>query len=154
MLIVEYLSKSYHRFLPDLAEHANLKSRFLITLNGPNSSELSAIIRDITRFTKKSVQVSTAISDKETNEGVGEIFQNAKISRDILLFSGADSLLEKRAGIRGSHDRDENFDLNDLQKNIANHNGIVILATEQKQILTSSMSSKVNVLIRFPVADK
>ena len=154
MLIVEYLSKSYHRFLPDLAGHANLKSRFLITLNGPSSSELSAIISDITRSTKKTVQVSTAILDKETTQGVAEIFQKAKINRDILLLSGADSLLEKRAGIRGSHDRDASFDLNDLQKNIANHNGIVILATDKKQILTSSMSSKVNVLIRFLGADK
>jgi hypothetical protein len=154
MLIVEYLSKSYHRFLPDLAEHASLKSRFLITLNGPSSSELSAIIGDITRFTKKSVQVSSAILDKETNEGVHELFQKAKISRDILLLSGADPLFDKRAGVRDPHNRDTSFDLNDLQKNIANHDGIVILATDNKQILTASMSSKVNVLIRFPVADK
>lgn len=154
MLIVEYLSKSYHRFLPDLAEHAKLKSRFLITLNGPSSSELSAIIRDITRFTKQSVHLSTAIFDKQTNEGVDELFQKTRISRDILLFSVSDPLFEKRAGVRDSHDRDASFDLNDFQKNIANHDGIVILATDKKQILTSSMSSKVNVLIRFPVSDK
>jgi len=154
MLIVEYLSKSYHRFLPDLAEHAKLKSRFLITLNGPSSSELSAIIGDITAFTKKSVHLSAAFVDKETNEGVAEIFNDAKTSRDILIFSGADPLFEKRAGVRSSHDRDASFDLNNLQKNIANHNGIVILATENKQTLSASMSSKVNVLIRFPDSDK
>ena len=154
MLIVEYLSKSYHRFLPDLAEHAKLKSRFLITLNGPSSSDLSAIIADITRFTKKTVYLSTAIIDKQTNEGIAELFDEAKISRDILLLSGADPLFEKRAGMRDSHDRDASFDLNNLQKNIANHNGIVILATQNKQTLSASMSSKVDVLIRFPVSDK
>ncbi|MFT6925639.1 MAG: hypothetical protein ACJAZP_001223 [Psychromonas sp.] len=154
MLIVEYLSKSYHRFLPDLAEHANLKSRFLITLNGPSSSELSAIIGDITRFTKKTVHTSTAIFDKQTNEAVTELFADAKISRDILLLSSADSLFEKRAGMRDSHDRDASFDLNHLQKNIANHNGIVILATDKKQTLSASMSSKVDVLMRFPVSVK
>jgi hypothetical protein len=154
MLIAEYQSKSYQRFLPDLAEHAKLKSRFLITLNGPSSSELNEIIQEITSFTKKNVQLSTAIFDKKTNEGVAELFAEAKISRDILIFCGADPLFEKRAGVRSSHDRNASFDLNNLHKNIANHNGIVILATEKKQALSASMSSKVDVLIRFPVAGK
>jgi len=152
MLIVEYLSRSYHRFLPDLAEHANLKSRFLITLNGPSVSELSAIEREITRFTRKSLHLSTAIFDKQSNEQVNQTFKEAKVSRDILVFSGADPLFKIRAGVKNSHEREANFDLNNLQRNIANHNGIVILVTEKKQALSASMSSKVDVLVRFPVA--
>ncbi|MGB5445018.1 MAG: hypothetical protein WBM99_05850 [Psychromonas sp.] len=151
MLIVEYLSGSYHRFLPDLADHAQLKSRFLITLNGPSAAELSAIIREITRFTKKRVHLSTAITDKQADTEVASIFKQGKISRDILMFTGADPLFEKRAGIKNSHDRDQDFDLNHFQKNIAKHDGVVILVTENKKTLSASMSSKVDVLVRFPI---
>lgn len=151
MLIVEYLSSSFHRFLPDLAEHAKLKSRFLITLNGPSATELPAVIREVTRFTKKTVYVSSAIIDKQTNKEVANIFAQAKFSRDILMFTGADPLFEKRAGVKNSHDRDLSFDLNNLHKHIAEHDGIVILVTEKKQALSASMSSKVDVLVRFPI---
>ncbi len=150
MLIVEYLSSSFHRFLPDLAEQAQLKSRFLITLNGPSDAELPAIIREITRFTKKTVYLSSAIVDKQSNQEIADIFIQAKVSRDILMFTQADPLFEQRAGIKNSHADDSSFDLNNLQKNIAKHNGIVILVTEKKQALSASMSSKVDVLVRFP----
>ncbi|WP_372880734.1 hypothetical protein [Psychromonas sp.] len=151
MLIVEYLSSSFHRFLPDLADQAQLKSRFLITLNGPSAAELPALIREITRFTKKTVHVSTAIFDKQSNQEVADIFTQAKVSRDILMFTQADPLFEQRAAVRNPHESDQSFDLNNLQKNIAKHNGIVILVTEKKQALSASMSSKVNVLVRFPI---
>ena len=150
MLIVEYQSSSFHRLLPDLADHAQLKSRFLVTLNGPSTTELPTITSEITGITKKVVHISAAITDKKTNEEVADIFKQAKFSRDILMFTGADPLFEKRAGIKNAHAQDEKFDLNNFQKNIANHNGIVILATDKKQTLSASMSSKVNVLIRFP----
>ncbi len=56
----------------------------------------------------------------------------------------------KKTAVKHAHARDTGFDLNNLFKNIAKHNGIVILSTDNKQTLSATMSTKVDVLIRFP----
>ena len=152
MLIVDYQSKSYHRFLNDMPQIADHKSRFLITFNGPSEAELTAIVADLMSYTKNVVQHSTVITDKASESVVVELFNDARQSRNSLLFESADLLFDKKTAVKKSHERDSGFDLNNLFKNIAKHNGIVILATDKKQILSASMSTKMDVLIRFPNA--
>ena len=151
MLVVDYQSKSYHRFLEDMPQIADHKTRFLVTLNGGTASELVAVVEDFTSYTSSIVQHSTVISDKASAESVDLLFKDARNSRNILLFESADLLFDKKTALKRSHERDNGFDLNNLFKNIAKHNGITILATENKQTLSASMSTKVDVLIRFPV---
>ena len=149
MLIVDYQSKSYHRFLNDMPQIANHKTRFLMTFNGANESDLAAATADLTAYTKNTVQHSTAIIDKASESSVVELFTDARTSRNILLFENSDLLFDKKTALKDSHERDSGFDLNNLFKNIAKHNGIVILATEKKQTLSASMSTKMDVVIRF-----
>lgn len=149
MLIVDYQSKSYHRFLNDMPQIANHKTRFLMTFNGANESDLAAATADLTAYTKNTVQHSTAIIDKASESSVVELFADARTSRNILLFENSDLLFDKKTALKDSHERDSGFDLNNLFKNIAKHNGIVILATEKKQTLSASMSTKMDVVIRF-----
>ncbi len=150
MLIVEYQSKSYHRFLNDMPQIASHKTRFLITFNGASTSDLTAAIADLTSYTQNTVQHSTAINDEASETSVATLFNEARSSRNILLFENADLLFDKRTAVKNSHERVSSFDLNNLFKNIAKHNGIVILAPEKTQTLSASMSTKVDVLIRFP----
>jgi len=152
MLVVDYQSKSYHRFLHDMPQVATHKTRFLITCNGGQNNELVAALEDFTGFAQQSVQRSSAIGDKMAAEEVTALFVAARISREILVFDHADILFDKKTSVKKSHERDNGFDLNNLFKNIAKHNGIVILATQQKQTLSASMSTKVDVLLRFPKA--
>jgi len=152
MLIVDYQSKSYHRFLNDMTQIADHKNRFLITLNGPSETDLTAIVADLMSYTKNVVQHSTVITDKASESVVVELFNDARQSRHSLLFESADLLFDKKTAVKKSHERDSGFDLNNLFKNIAKHNGIVMLATDKKQILSASMSTKMDVLIRFPNA--
>ena len=152
MLIVDYQSKSYHRFLNDMTQIADHKNRFLITLNGPSETDLTAIVADLMSYTKNVVQHSTVITDKASESVVVELFNDARQSRHSLLFESADLLFDKKTAVKKSHERDSGFDLNNLFKNIAKHNGIVMLATNKKQILRASMSTKMDVLIRFPNA--
>jgi hypothetical protein len=149
MLIVDYQSKSYHRFLNDMPQVVNHKTRFLITVNGADDAEISAATEDLAAITKSIIQRSTAISDKASNEQVEQLFVDARESRNILLFEQSDLLFDKKTIVKNSHQRDNGFDLNNLFKNIAKHNGMVILATDQKQTLSASMSTKMDVLIRF-----
>ena len=70
-----------------------------------------------------------------------------------MLFEKSDLLFDKKTALKKSHERDTGFDLNNLFKNIAKHNGMIILSTEKKQTLNASMSTKVDVLIRFRLND-
>lgn len=152
MLIVEYQSKSYLRFLNDMPQVADHKSRFLITFNGASEPDLLKAVTDLEAYTKNTVKHSTAINDKVSDGDVTDQFKHARENQDILLFEGADILFDKKADVKNSHERDNNFNLNNLFKNIAQHHGMVVLATEKKQTLSASMSTKVDVVIRFPTA--
>lgn len=152
MLVVDYQSKSYHRFLNDMPQIAKHKTRFLITLNGGSETELADVAQEFVSFTKCAMNNTTAITDKASEETVTALFTEARTSRDMLLFAQSDVLFDKRTAVKGSHERDSGFDLNHLFKSIAKHNGIVILSTQNKQTLSASMSTKVDVLIRFPNA--
>ncbi len=152
MLIVDYQSKSYHRFLNDIPRVANHKQRFLVTFNGGSAEDLIAVADDFSSFTKSVMQTTTAITDKASIDEVSTLFGETRNNRNILLFNNADLLFDRRTAVKNSHERDSSFDLNHLFKSIAQHNGIVILATENKQTLSASMSTKVDLLIRFPNA--
>lgn len=150
MQIIEYLSKSYEHFLNDLSVLGKRRSRFVITLNGASPSDLIAATEDIARVTGNKVLSSTAIIDKQAESYISNLFTEARESHDTLRFDNADLLFENKTALKRSHERNSGFDLNNLFKNIAKHNGIVILAPEKMQTLAASMSTKVDVLIRFP----
>lgn len=150
MLIVDYQSKSYYRFLEDMPAIAKHKKRFLVTLNGASKNDLATTSQDFVSVTTNSMQYSNAINEKASATSVATLFNDTRNNRNNLLFENADLLFDKRTALKRSHERDDNFDLNNLFKSIAKHNGIVILATENKQTLSASMSTKVDVLIRFP----
>ncbi|GLS92384.1 hypothetical protein GCM10007916_34550 [Psychromonas marina] len=152
MLVVDYQSKSYHRFLEDMTQIAKHKTRFLVTFNGPNPNELTMAEEDFLSATKNKIQHSTVVSDKGSETLVSELFSAARINRDMLLFENTDLLFDKKTEVKKSHERDSGFDINHLFKSIAKHNGVVILATQNKQTLSSTMSTKVDVLVRFPSA--
>ena len=149
MLIVDYQSKSYHRFLSDMLQIANHKTRFLITFNGVNAEQLIAAATDLASHTNNKIKQSSAINDKASEIEVAELFADARNSRDILIFESSDLLFDKKTAVKNSHERDNGFDLNNLFKNIAKHNGIVVLANNKKQTLSASMSTKMDVVIRF-----
>ena len=149
MLVVDYQSKSYHRFLEDLTQIAKHKTRFLITFNGASQSELTEAQQAFLSVTKNKIQHSMVVSDKGSEAQVSTLFSDARISRDMLLFENTDLLFDKKTEVKNSHERDSGFDINHLFKSIAKHNGVMILATENKQTLSSTMSTKVDVLVRF-----
>ena len=151
MLIVDYQSKSYHRFLEDMPQISDHKTRFLITLNGGNKNDVATVTEAFSSYTQNTVQYSTVINDKASESEVTALFSDVRSSRNILLLENADLLFDKKTAVKRAHERDNGFDLNNLFKNIAKHNGITILATDNKQTLSASMSTKVDVLVRFPI---
>ena len=150
MLIVEYQSKSYYRFLADMTQVAHHNNRFLITFNGANSDDLSSSVEDILAKTENAIQYSTIIKEQAIETEVSSLFNDVRKSRNMLLLENADILFDKRTAVKHSHERETNFNINHLFKSIAKHNGIVILSTDKMQTLSSAMSTKMDVVIRFP----
>jgi len=150
MLIVEYQSKSYYRFLADMTQIADHNNRFLITFNGANRDELSASVEDILAHTENGIQYSTAIKEQIIEPKISDLFDDVRRKRNILLFENADILFDKRTAVKHSHERESDFNINFLFKSIAKHNGIVILSTDKMQTLSAAMSTKMDVVIRFP----
>jgi len=150
MLIIEYLSKSYLRFLEDMERQASLKSRFLITFNGASAEQLTAISDDITSSANKSLLHSTLIENEVSAGDVADVFNTVSHNGEMLLLDKADPFFEDKTAVKNRYDSDAKFDLNNLLKNISKHKGLVILATKKSQTVSASMSSKIDVLIRFP----
>ena len=150
MLIIDYQSKSYFRVLEDMPLIALHKKRFLVTVNGGTVAELRAVAEDFSLHTKSTVQYSSVIKDQSPDQDVSDLFTAARSNRNVLLFQNSDLLFDRKATLKNSHEREAIFNINNLFKNIAKHNGIVLLATDEKQTLSASMSTKVDVLIRFP----
>ncbi|WP_435237309.1 AAA family ATPase [Psychromonas sp. PT13] len=150
MLVVEYQSKSYYRFLEDITQIADHKNRFLITFNAANAVDLQAAVRELIANTDNDCLFSTAIKQQMQDAGVSDLFAEVRSNRNMLLFQHADILFDKRTAVKNGHERETEFNINHLFKNIAKHNGIVILATDKMQTLSSAMSTKMDVVIRFP----
>lgn len=150
MIIVDYLSKSYQRVLQDIPHFVNHPKRFLITLNGPTGTELAAVTADIKEASKKRLSISTAVGDKSSETIISNLFNEARVANDILFLEKSDLVFTQTVSVKKSYEKDNDFDLNNLLKNIAKHRGMVILANEEPRVLSSSMSSRVDILIRFP----
>lgn len=149
MLLIDYQSKSYQRFLQDVYHHVCHPKRFLLIFNGATKEQLVAAMEDLKKVSEKSIQVSSAVKDKQSLTEVNELFRNVSIEKKILLLESTDLVFNKTVAVKDSHAIDNSFDLNNLFKSIAKHKGMVILATDKAQTLSAAMSSKVDVVIRF-----
>ena len=150
MLIVEYQSKSYYRFLTDLTQISSNNNRFLITFNGASSDAINSTLEEMLEKVDKEIKYSNVIPNQTSASEVSQLFDDVRKNNNILVFNNSDILFDKRTAVKNSHERESDFDINNLFKCIAKHNGIVILATEKMQILSAAMSTKMNVVIRFP----
>jgi len=78
----------------------------------------------------------SAVSSKyigETEKNIDRLFQDAADSGNVLLFDEADALFGKRSGVKDSHDRYANIEVNYLLQKIEAHPGPVILNTNRRK---------------------
>ncbi|AGH81504.1 hypothetical protein PCNPT3_07830 [Psychromonas sp. CNPT3] len=149
MLRVDHLGKSYYHFLDSMQQMAKHKSRFLIAFNGASPSQLLAAKEELSKFATIETLQSAVIAEKASETEVDTLFKSVTTAHNILLLEQADVMFVPQAALKNAHHRESIFNLNHLFKHIAKHKGIVVLATSDAQTLTSVMSSKVDVLVRF-----
>jgi SpoVK/Ycf46/Vps4 family AAA+-type ATPase len=86
----------------------------------------------------------------ETEKNLRNLFDTAEASGAILLFDEADALFGKRTGIKDSHDRYANIEVNYLLQLLEEYRGLAILSTQLKSSLDRSVLKQVSHVLDFP----
>ncbi len=86
----------------------------------------------------------------ETSKNLARVFAEAAHMDAVLFFDEADALFGKRTEIRDAHDRFANTDTNYLLQALEAHDGIAILATNQKANLDAAFLRRLRYVLTFP----
>lgn len=85
----------------------------------------------------------------ETEKNIDQIFDKAGQQEAILFFDEADALFGKRTDVKDANDRYANQAISYLLQRIENYEGLVILATNQKDNINDAIIRKMNLVIAF-----
>lgn len=89
----------------------------------------------------------------ETEKHLNDVFEQATLSRAILLFDEADSLFAKRTDVKTSTDRYANLGVNFLLQQIEDYPGISILTTNKPENIDDAFKRRLRFNIEFPLPD-
>ncbi|HEY3442504.1 MAG TPA: ATP-binding protein [Paludibaculum sp.] len=88
----------------------------------------------------------------ETEKNFGRLFDAAADSAAILFFDEADSLFGKRSGVKDSHDRYFNVEINYLLQRMQEYRGLTILATNDPTVLDPSFLRRFRFVVELSPA--
>lgn len=89
----------------------------------------------------------------ETEKNLSKIFNQAEHKNWILFFDEADALFGKRTKVADAHDRYANQEVSYLLQRIEDHDGVVILASNQKENMDDAFTRRFESIIHFPMPD-
>jgi AAA+ superfamily predicted ATPase len=104
--------------------------------------------RDVFRIDLSSV-ISKYIGETEKN--LARLFDKAENKNWILFFDEADALFGKRTDIRDAHDKYANQEVAYLLQRVETHNGLVILATNQRGNIDDAFARRFQNIVHFPM---
>ncbi|MEM7037797.1 MAG: ATP-binding protein [Bacteroidota bacterium] len=87
----------------------------------------------------------------ETEKNLSTIFAKAEHRDWILFFDEADALFGKRTATQSAHDRHANQEVSYLLQRVENFDGLVILATNQKNNLDKAFHRRFQSMVEFPM---
>ena len=108
---------------------------------------VSALRMDLYRIDLSAI-VSKYIG--ETEKQLKRVFDAAEKSGAVLFFDEADALFGKRTGVKNSHDRYANIEVNYLLQKLEAYRGLAILSTGSRRQLDEAFSGRFDFIIRVP----
>lgn len=87
----------------------------------------------------------------ETEKNLANLFDKAEHKNWILFFDEADALFGKRTDIRDAHDKYANQEVAYLLQRIESYNGLVILATNQRNNIDEAFARRFQAVIYFSI---
>jgi AAA+ superfamily predicted ATPase len=89
----------------------------------------------------------------ETEKNLDRVFAGAGSGSALLFFDEADALFGKRSEVKDAHDRYANIEVAYLLQKIEEHEGIVILATNQRRNIDEAFARRLHYVVDFPLPD-
>lgn len=86
----------------------------------------------------------------ETEKNLDAVFAAAGQSGAILLLDEADALFGRRSEVKDSHDRYANIEISYLLQRIEAYSGIVIIATEKRDVDDAAIRKQAKYIVDFP----
>jgi SpoVK/Ycf46/Vps4 family AAA+-type ATPase len=87
----------------------------------------------------------------ETEKNLSRLFDRAENKSWILFFDEADALFSKRTDVRDAHDKYANQEVAYLLQRIEAYNGLVVLATNQRNNIDEAFVRRFQSVIHFPM---
>ena len=87
----------------------------------------------------------------ETEKNLSRLFDKAENKNWILFFDEADALFGKRTDIRDAHDKYANQEVSYLLQRVESHNGLVILASNQRGNIDDAFTRRFHSIVHFPM---
>lgn len=106
-----------------------------------------ALKRDLYRVDMNQI-VSKYIGETEKN--LDRLFEAGGSVGAILFFDGAETLFGKRGQVKDSHDRYANLEISYLLQRLESFNGLVILATNNKEDTPEKFRRRIRFVMDFP----
>jgi SpoVK/Ycf46/Vps4 family AAA+-type ATPase len=127
----------------------------LILLYGADKqhkTDAAALIGDHLKQEVYRIDLSAIVSKYigETEKNLENIFTRAAEKNWVLFFDEADALFGKRTEVKDSHDRYANAEISYLLQKIEQYPQLVVLATNNKTQVPSSILKHCDIALRFP----
>lgn len=129
-----------------------------ILLSGPPGTGKTMAARLVARqlhMRLHIVQLSQVISKYvgETEKNLRRVFEQASQASAVLFFDECDALFGKRAEVRDAQDRHANAEVAFLLKQMEEHDGVTLLATNLSQNIDAAFMRRMRFVVHFPFPD-
>lgn len=152
---VKHHPKSYEEWGQRRALGEGLNALF-VGPSGTGKTMAAEIIAHELRLDMYKIDLSMVVSKYvgETEKNLNKIFEGTKESNAILFFDEADALFGKRSEVKDSHDRYANIEINYLLQRMEEHEGVVILATNQGKNMDPAFVRRMHFIAEFSFPNK
>lgn len=90
----------------------------------------------------------------ETEKNLRRVFEQASQASAVLFFDECDALFGKRAEVRDAQDRHANAEVAFLLKQMEDHDGVTLLATNLSQNIDAAFMRRMRFVVHFPFPDQ
>ena len=130
-------------------------SALLVGLPGTGKTLAAEVVAGALGVDLYSIDLSGVVSKYigETEKNLSSIFQAAENSNAILFFDEADALFGKRTEVADAHDRYANIETSYLLQKMEAYDGVVLLATNQRENIDDAFGRRFRFIVEFPFPD-
>lgn len=140
----------------NLSEHFDKNKRILIVGSHSQKTLTAQVIDSVLDYHLYRVDLASIINKYigETEKNLKKVLDYADSKNLILFFDEADALFGKRTDVSDAHDRFANLEISWLLQRIADFEGIVVLASNEKGIISDEVLEHLGIKVTIHVEEE